>query len=204
MNHYIYIIQCADNSLYTGYTNDVQSRIQTHNQGKGAKYTRSRLPVTLLYTEMLKNKSEAMQREYEIKQFSRQQKWILINFQAEQFLPQNKYDTTSIQKLDSLLPIEINKIAFELLSWIQDLNWPIASPMSSFIIKKQKVFIPAIKKALLAEQEDAIWKHVIITRLFPYFHAQTLNKLKPTIKRIKLHPTIAEIDESVDEAITQY
>ncbi|MDE6087856.1 MAG: GIY-YIG nuclease family protein [Oscillospiraceae bacterium] len=75
---YVYILECADGSLYTGYTNDLQKRIQTHNAGKGAKYTRSRLPVKLVYSEIYKDKTSALRREYAIKQFTRAQKLFLI------------------------------------------------------------------------------------------------------------------------------
>ena len=67
-------MQCADNSLYTGITIDVDARITQHNKGKGAKYTRSRSPVRLVYTECAENKGEALRREIEIKQLSPQQK----------------------------------------------------------------------------------------------------------------------------------
>ncbi|AKC77159.1 GIY-YIG nuclease family protein [Staphylococcus sp. EG-SA-6] len=76
--HYVYIVKCKDNSLYTGYTTNVEARIATHNAGKGAKYTKTRRPVVLVYQEMFSSKSEAMRREYEIKTFSRQQKLKMI------------------------------------------------------------------------------------------------------------------------------
>ena len=63
---YTYIVECNDKTLYTGYTTDVEARIKTHNSGKGAKYTRSRLPVKLVYFEEHETKSEAMSREYAI------------------------------------------------------------------------------------------------------------------------------------------
>jgi putative endonuclease len=71
---YIYIVQCSDKSLYVGYTNDVFRRIENHNAGRGAKYTRSRRPVQLIYSENYRTKSEAMRREWEIKQLTRRQK----------------------------------------------------------------------------------------------------------------------------------
>ncbi|MDE7121483.1 MAG: GIY-YIG nuclease family protein [Oscillospiraceae bacterium] len=75
---YVYILECVDGSLYTGYTTDLQKRIRTHNAGKGAKYTRSRLPVKLVYSEIFQDKSSALRREYAIKQFTRAQKLYLI------------------------------------------------------------------------------------------------------------------------------
>lgn len=78
MWHYVYILLCSDNTLYTGYTTDVDKRIETHNKGKGAKYTRSRLPVKAVYQKEYNTKAEAMQREYQIKQLSRKEKMRLI------------------------------------------------------------------------------------------------------------------------------
>lgn len=75
---YVYILKCNDNTLYTGYTVDLDSRIETHNNGLGAKYTRGRLPVKLMYHEVLDSKSDAMKREYEIKQLSRASKLALF------------------------------------------------------------------------------------------------------------------------------
>lgn len=77
-NHYIYILECSDGTLYTGYTNDLNKRLATHNEGKGAKYTKSRLPVKRVYEEVYDTKSDAMKREYAIKQLSRFQKLKLI------------------------------------------------------------------------------------------------------------------------------
>ncbi|MBS4930832.1 MAG: GIY-YIG nuclease family protein [Clostridiales bacterium] len=76
--NYTYIIECKDKTLYTGWTNHLQKRIKTHNDGKGAKYTKSRLPVRLVYYEVYETKQEAMRREYEIKQLTRKQKKKLI------------------------------------------------------------------------------------------------------------------------------
>ncbi|MBQ5152438.1 GIY-YIG nuclease family protein [Macrococcoides caseolyticum] len=76
--HYIYILKCADDSLYTGYTTHLDRRLAVHNSGKGAKYTRVRLPVERVYEESFDSKREAMQREYAIKQMTRAQKLKLI------------------------------------------------------------------------------------------------------------------------------
>ena len=76
--NYTYILECAAGSFYTGWTNDLQKRLRLHNQGKASKYTRSRLPVRLVYMEEHQTKQEAMKREYAIKQLSRQDKMQLI------------------------------------------------------------------------------------------------------------------------------
>lgn len=76
--NYVYILRCEDNTLYTGWTNNLEKRIEAHSSGKGAKYTRARLPVKLVYFEEFDEKKSAMKREYEIKQLSREKKLKLI------------------------------------------------------------------------------------------------------------------------------
>lgn len=71
---YLYVLECADKTLYTGYSTDVTKRLKTHNSGKGAKYTKSRLPVKLIYQEKFKSKKEAMKAEFQFKKKSRQEK----------------------------------------------------------------------------------------------------------------------------------
>lgn len=77
--NFVYILKCSDGTLYTGYTNDLKKRLQVHNSGKGAKYTRCRLPVQLVYYEEYETKSQAMKREYHIKTLKRGEKIKLIN-----------------------------------------------------------------------------------------------------------------------------
>ena len=77
--HYAYIVKCSDGTYYTGYTNDLEKRLLAHNAGKGAKYTRNRLPVEIVYFEEYEDKSEAMKREYAIKRLTRKQKEKLIS-----------------------------------------------------------------------------------------------------------------------------
>ena len=76
--NYTYILRCADGTLYTGWTNDLEKRLAAHNAGTGAKYTRPRRPVTLVYHEVFETKEAAMRREWEIKHLSRSQKLRLI------------------------------------------------------------------------------------------------------------------------------
>ncbi|MBP3634564.1 MAG: GIY-YIG nuclease family protein [Oscillospiraceae bacterium] len=78
MNWYTYMVRCRDGSLYTGYTNDVKQREKVHNTGKGAKYTKSRLPVSLVYYEEFADKSQALKRECAIKKLTKAQKEALI------------------------------------------------------------------------------------------------------------------------------
>ena len=76
--NYTYILRCNDNTLYTGWTNNLEKRLEAHNAGKGAKYTKARLPVELVYYEQFETKEEAMKREYAIKQMTKSQKEKLI------------------------------------------------------------------------------------------------------------------------------
>jgi putative endonuclease len=74
----VYLVQCSDSTLYCGISNDVLKRVACHNSGKGARYTKTRRPVKLLYTEECGTKSDALKREYIIKQMSRKQKLSLV------------------------------------------------------------------------------------------------------------------------------
>ena len=78
MDNYIYILRCADGTLYTGWTNDPDRRLAAHQAGRGGKYTRARLPVEMVYTERFDTKQAAMRREWEIKQLTREEKLKLI------------------------------------------------------------------------------------------------------------------------------
>ncbi len=81
--HYVYMLRCADDTFYTGWTTDLTRRLETHNSGHGAKYTRSRLPVELLYFEEFSDKSSALKRECELKTLSRKQKEGLLQGKRE-------------------------------------------------------------------------------------------------------------------------
>ena len=77
--NYVYILKCSDNTLYTGWTTSLEKRLKAHNSGKGAKYTKPRLPVEIVYFEEFQDKKDAMKREYSIKQLSREEKLNLIS-----------------------------------------------------------------------------------------------------------------------------
>lgn len=83
-NHYFYVLHCKDDSLYAGYTNNLERRIKLHNEGKGAKYTRGRGPVELVFAKSFANKSDALKAEYAFKQWKRSKK--------EKFLKENMND----------------------------------------------------------------------------------------------------------------
>jgi putative endonuclease len=78
-DHYVYVLRCADDTLYTGYTTDVERRVAEHDAGEGAKYTRGRTPVELVHVEAFDSRSAAMSREHEIKRLSRAAKESLLD-----------------------------------------------------------------------------------------------------------------------------
>jgi putative endonuclease len=80
--HYVYILRCADGTLYTGYTNDLKARVEAHNRGRGAKYTRSRGPVTLVYKKGFRTLGKALSREYALKRLTRAEKEDLISHET--------------------------------------------------------------------------------------------------------------------------
>ena len=82
--HFVYILRCADGTLYTGWTNDLAKRLQVHNEGRGAKYTRGRGPVTLVYQHSYDTKEEALREEIRIKKLTRRQKEALIKEESNQ------------------------------------------------------------------------------------------------------------------------
>ncbi|MFC6989990.1 GIY-YIG nuclease family protein [Haloplanus sp. GCM10025708] len=77
--HYVYVVECRDGTYYTGYTTDVERRVAEHDAGEGAKYTRGRTPVELVYTESFESQSAAMSREHELKSLSRAEKERLVD-----------------------------------------------------------------------------------------------------------------------------
>ncbi len=96
MSAYVYMLECGDGSFYTGWTDNLERRVAAHNAGSGAKYTRSRLPVKLIYSECAADKSAALRREFEIKRLSRAQKLCLIQNNA------NKKETNDMGKVPTL------------------------------------------------------------------------------------------------------
>ena len=82
--NYVYLLRCADDSLYCGWTTDLERRIAAHNNGTGAKYTKSRRPVELVYFEEYENRHEALSREWHIKRLRRKEKLLLLEKAGEQ------------------------------------------------------------------------------------------------------------------------
>ncbi|RFU66934.1 GIY-YIG nuclease family protein [Peribacillus saganii] len=83
--HFFYVLRCKDDSLYAGYTNDLTKRIRLHNEGKGAKYTRGRGPVELVFSKEFPSKPEAMRAEYRFKQLTRPTKLEIIEKESDFF-----------------------------------------------------------------------------------------------------------------------
>jgi putative endonuclease len=81
-DHYVYVLECADGTYYTGYTTDVERRVSEHDDGDGAKYTRGRTPVSLVHVESYDSRSTAMSREHEVKTFTRARKERLVDGEA--------------------------------------------------------------------------------------------------------------------------
>jgi putative endonuclease len=88
---YTYMVECADGTLYTGWTTDLYQRLSAHNAGRGAKYTKSRRPVRLVYAEAHEEKRTAMQREYHIKQMTRSEKETLLHSESNCLLGEGQY-----------------------------------------------------------------------------------------------------------------
>ena len=76
--HFVYIVRCADGTLYTGYARDPRARVRVHNSGRGARYTSGRRPVVLVYSEAWQSRGDALSREYQLKQWPRRRKEALI------------------------------------------------------------------------------------------------------------------------------
>ena len=76
--NYVYLLRCADDTLYCGWTTDLEHRVRVHNRGRGAKYTRSRTPVKLVYFEEFEDRKEALSREWHLKRLTREKKLALI------------------------------------------------------------------------------------------------------------------------------
>ena len=95
--NYTYMIECKDKTIYTGWTNNISKRLVDHNSGKGAKYTKGRAPVTLVYLEAFETKQEAMKREYYIKQLTKNEKLDLIRHSSHEHIHKYKMADTSSQ-----------------------------------------------------------------------------------------------------------
>lgn len=97
MSSFVYILKCRDDSLYTGYTNDLDKRLKVHNKGIASKYTAARLPLVMVFSEECKDKSDALKKEYFIKTLSRKDKFKLID---KKLSLQDLYDEYLLKKTE--------------------------------------------------------------------------------------------------------
>ena len=96
--HFVYMVRCADGTLYTGYARDPERRTKVHNTGRGAKYTARRLPVSLVYWELCDSRSAALKREHEVKRLARTQKEVLAQRQPASTLSPQKPGSTAASR----------------------------------------------------------------------------------------------------------
>ncbi len=153
--YFTYILECVDGSLYTGWTDDLDKRLRAHNAGSGSKYTRTRLPVVLKYSEVYDTKSEAMRRECAIKKLRRSEKLALIGSSS----PRNKKEHKSMQdKKDNIHSIDdyISQFSADVRDKLSELRQMIneAAPeatekisygMPTFFLHKNLVHFAAFK-----------------------------------------------------------
>lgn len=111
---YVYMLECVDGTLYTGYTTDVTRRVAAHQRGAGAKYTRSRLPVRLCYVESYPDKSSALRREWEMKQLTRKEKLSMVR---EKQLVQDQFSKSAAAYVTSTMHANTEALA-ELVEWL--------------------------------------------------------------------------------------
>ena len=136
--HYTYILRCSDGTLYTGYTNNLKKRVRDHNSGKGAKYTKTRRPVQLVYYEVYENKTDAMSREWHIKHdLTKADKELLIKSTSDSLTDS---DTETTMNLNNNLSVERrnNHMAVEK---------KVAPAAKKTTVKKTATKKPAAKKA---------------------------------------------------------
>jgi uncharacterized protein YdhG (YjbR/CyaY superfamily)/predicted GIY-YIG superfamily endonuclease len=150
--YYTYILECSDGSLYTGWTDDIDKRIRAHNAGSGSKYTRSRLPAELLYSEAFNTKSDAMRRECAIKKLKRSQKLELIEKKPEnrrKRVEEKEADIRSIDDYIAQFPCNVQQKLQVLRQTIKEAApeaiEKISYSMPAFFLQKNLVHFAAFK-----------------------------------------------------------
>ncbi len=153
MMFYTYILECADLSYYTGWTDDIEKRLRAHNAGSGSKYTRTRLPVVLRYFEMFETKSEAMKRECAIKKLSRSEKTALINrptvqtTEAGEMEQKNVISTVDayIAQFPADIQDKLSAVRQTIKQAVPDATEKISYGMPTFYLNKNLVHFAAFK-----------------------------------------------------------
>ena len=156
MGWFVYMLRCGDGSLYTGYTDNVARRLAVHQSGKGAKYTRSRPPVTLAYQEELPDKSSAMRREAAIKRLTRRQKLELIE-------KNGRMDMTEMRRKDRQMPTEfawdvVDKCEYAFLAMVAEDGGPYGLPVT-IVRDGEKVYFHS---AMEGRKVDCLRRHPVV------------------------------------------
>ena len=156
MGWFVYMLRCGDGSLYTGYTDNVARRLAVHQSGKGAKYTRSRPPVTLAYQEELPDKSSAMRREAAIKRLTRRQKLELIE-------KNGRMDMTEMRRKDRQMPTEfawdvVDKCEYAFLAMVAEDGGPYGLPVT-IVRDGENVYFHS---AMEGRKVDCLRRHPVV------------------------------------------
>ncbi|MBE5905880.1 MAG: phosphomannomutase/phosphoglucomutase [Lachnospiraceae bacterium] len=146
--NYTYIIQCADGSLYTGWTNDLVKRLRAHNEGKGAKYTKSRRPVELRYFELHNTKEEAMSSEWHIKQLTKKKKLDLIIKNARGTAKMDAERYRRLQNGSDIRGIAMEGIVGEQVNLTQRVAYFIGAAFAEFVAKQKSKAVKDIRVAI--------------------------------------------------------
>lgn len=121
-----------------------------------------------------------------------------------ELIPKDNFDNSNIKKLAELSDEEIAPILLPLLTFIQDMNWPVAKEILPVLTKHQSVLIPLIAEVLKSEEKDDIWKYWIIKKLLPLFSLENAGKIRPCVERIVKNPTRGEAEEEVNIVALEY
>lgn len=115
------------------------------------------------------------------------------------YVPSDKFDIAAVQRLEALSDDELRSVIPDLLTWLQDSNWPVADPLADFLTKHRETVEPFLSPLLLAEQKDEIWKYEIINQLLKKWGNAVSDEIKKEISRIISSPTQGEVSEFVQD-----
>ena len=122
---------------------------------------------------------------------------------VRKFLPKDKYDVAGVRRIALLSEEEVRPVLGDLLEWLQDLNWPIASEVVKILPKYTKSLLPHLHTILDEANADGIWKYWIIKELLPLLNKEIVNDLYTELKRIAMEPTAGEKDSGADEVASK-
>ena len=115
------------------------------------------------------------------------------------YVPSDKFDIAAVQRLEALSDDELRSVIPDLLTWLQDSNWPVADPLADFLTKHRETVEPFLSPLLLAEQKDEIWTYEIINQLLKKWGNAVSDEIKKEISRIISSPTQGEVSEFVQD-----